>query len=522
MKGLRHLILVLGDQLNHDSSAFDGFDLSRDAVWMAEVREESTHVWTHKQRIALFLSAMRHFRDALRGNGVRVEYAELDSRKKTGGFRERLTIDLAALRPERVILAQPGEWRVLRDLEAVCKNASIPLEVREDRHFYCTLEEFRQHAKGRKSLRMEFFYREMRKRHAVLMDEGGPIGGEWNFDKENRGRFGREGPESPGDGPGFAPDALTRQVFELVGECFPGHPGSLDSFAWPVTRDEALRALDHFIAVRLADFGRFQDAMWTDEPWLHHSWLASSLNLKLLDPREVVEAAEAAYRAGAAPLPAVEGFIRQILGWREYVRGIYWTFMPGYLERNELDAREPLPDFYWTGETGLECLRQAIGQTLEHGYAHHIQRLMVTGLYALLLGVDPKALHEWYLAVYVDAVEWVELPNTLGMSQYADGGVMASKPYVATGNYIDRMSNYCSRCPKDPKARTGDKACPFTTLYWDFLIRHQERLATNQRMSLQLRNLERLNSGERAAVSRAAGKIRENPAVCYSADTNHG
>jgi deoxyribodipyrimidine photolyase-related protein len=516
METVRHLLLVLGDQLDREAAAFDGFDASRDAVWMAEVDEESTHVWTHKQRIALFLSAMRHFRDALRDDGVRVEYAELDSNKSTGSLRQRLGIDIRALRPERVILTHPGEWRVLEQLRAACEEEGVALELREDRQFFCSLEDFKEHAEGRKSLRMEFFYREMRRRHDVLMDGGKPEGGDWNYDKENRGAFGQGGPEGAGDGPGFAPDQLTREVFELVEKRFAGHPGSLDSFAWPVTRDEALRALDRFVADRLPDFGRYQDAMWTEEPWLFHSLLASSLNLKLLNPREVVKAAERAYRKGEAPLPAVEGFIRQILGWREYVRGIYWTFMPDYLGRNALEATAPLPDFYWTGETGLECLRQSVGQTLEHGYAHHIQRLMVTGLYALLLGVDPKAVHEWYLAVYVDAVEWVELPNVLGMSQFADGGLMASKPYAATGKYIDRMSNYCGNCPKNPAQRTGDDACPFTTLYWDFLLRNRNRLKNNQRMSLQLRNVDRIGEEERKEIREQADKIRAHPAVCSS------
>ena len=256
--------------------------------------------------------------------------------------------------------------------------------------------------------------------------------------------------------------------------------------------------------------------MWTGEAFLSHSLLSSSLNLKLLNPREVVAAAEKAYRDGQAPLAAAEGFIRQILGWREYVRGVYWLLMPEYLERNALEADQPLPDLYWTGETELACLRDAIGQTLKHGYAHHIQRLMVTGLYALLLGVRPREVHEWYLAVYVDAVEWVELPNTLGMSQYGDGGVMASKPYVATGKYIDRMSNHCASCPKNPANATGEDACPFTTLYWDFLLRHRDRLAGNLRMTMQLRNLERLSADRIEAIQAQAQTVRANPGMLLS------
>ena len=508
MKSPRHLILIFGDQLNRDASAFDDFDPAQDAVWMAEVDYESKHVWSHKQRIAIFLSGMRHFRDALLAEDIRVEYTQLDDRKESDKFSNRLSLDLRALSPEKVIVTQPGEWRVFQGLKKVCCDEDVSLEVRDDRHFYTTGKDFEEHAKGRKSLRMEFFYRELRKRLDVLMEDGKPTGGDWNYDKENRGSFGKVGPEDPNTGLSFKPDALTREVLDLVNDRFADHPGSLDSFAWPVTPQEAQKALSNFIQKRLPVFGKYQDAMWTDEPWLYHSLISTSLNLKLLNPRDAVSAAEKAYKDGHAPLAAVEGFIRQILGWREYVRSIYWMHMPEYIDRNAMDAQEPLPDFYWTGDTDLECLKQSVGQTLEHGYAHHIQRLMVTGLYALLLGVDPKKVHEWYLAVYVDAVEWVELPNTLGMSQYGDGGLMASKPYIATGNYINKMSNYCKNCPKDPKKKTGENACPFTTLYWDYLIRHQDTLKSNHRMGLQLRNLDRLNKDDRSAIGKASNEIR--------------
>jgi deoxyribodipyrimidine photolyase-related protein len=510
---VRHLIVVFGDQLNLDSSAFDGFDQKKDMIWMAEAEQESTHVWTHKQRITIFLAAMRHFRDQLQARGDRVHYAQLDDSRQTQCLPDRLGIDLRTLRPGRVIACQPGEWRVQENLKETCRENGVELEIREDRHFYTTLEDFEAHAEGRKSLRMEFFYRELRKRFGVLMDAGGkPEGGAWNFDKDNRGNFGKSGPEDPGKGPGHRADEITREVIDLVNERFADHPGSLDSFNWPVTREEARRDLDRFIRERLPTFGKYQDAMWQDEPWLYHSLISSSLNLKLLNPREVVGAAEEAYRAGRAPIAAVEGFIRQILGWREYVRGIYWRHMPEYMERNAMGAEEALPDFYWTGATELECLRQSIGQTLEHGYAHHIQRLMVTGLYALLLGVHPREVHAWYLAVYVDAVEWVELPNTLGMSQYGDGGLMASKPYVATGKYIQKMSNYCQTCPKNPAKRTGEEACPFTTLYWDYLLRHEAVLRKNQRMSLQVRNIDRIKPDERKAIQARAKAIRREPA----------
>lgn len=508
-KKARNLVLVLGDQLNADAAAFDGFEPDKDAVWMAEVAEESEHVWASKPRIAVFLAAMRHFRDARRADGVAVDYVELEETGNTGTLARELARAVERLRPEKLVMTEPGDWRVWRALEEAAEKLGVQLEVRVDRHFFASIADFKEHTVGRKQLRLEFFYRELRRRYRVLMDkQGEPEGGQWNFDHDNRGSFPKSGPQAVPVPVAFAPDEVTRGVLELVERRFAKHPGRLERFDWPVTPMDARRALADFIEHRLADFGKYQDAMWTREPWLYHSRLSAAINLKLLDPREVVAAAEAAWRAGRAPLASAEGFIRQILGWREYVRGIYWHFMPEYLEKNALGATEPLPEFYWSGDTEMACLRDAIGQTLEHGYAHHIQRLMVTGLYSLLLGVDPRKTHEWYLAVYVDAVEWVELPNTLGMSQYGDGGIMASKPYAATGKYIQRMSNYCTGCRFDPAKATGERACPFTTLYWDFLLRHQPRLAANQRMALQVKNLARLGVEERAEIRSRADEIR--------------
>ncbi len=508
---MRNLVLVFGDQLNADAAAFDGFDPKTDVVWMAEVAEESEHAWSAKPRIALFLAAMRHFRaDALR-RGWRVRYTELEDPANTGSLAGELRRASQELRPLKLIATEPGDWRVRRDLERTAGELGLSLEVRADRHFLCSVDEFRAHAGGRRQLRMEFFYREMRRRHRVLLQpDGKPVGGAWNFDAENRGSFGRSG---PGDVPpprAFPPDAITREALALVERRFARHPGDLAAFDWPVTPEEARWALEDFITRRLEHFGEYQDALWTGQPWLYHSRLSAALNLKLLDPRVVIAAAEAAHVQRRAPLAAVEGFIRQILGWREYVRGIYWMHMPDYLERNTLDAREPLPAFYWNADTQMNCLRETIGQTLRLGYAHHIQRLMVTGLYALLLGVRPREVHAWYLAVYVDAVEWVELPNTLGMAQYADGGVMASKPYAATGKYIQRMSNYCAGCRFDPSRATGEAACPFTTLYWDFLLRNESRLRGNQRMALQLKNLVRLQPAERETIRAQAAAIRRH------------
>lgn len=523
---VRNLLICLGDQLDPESALLTTADPAQDCIWMAELTGEATHVPSHKARIVLFLSAMRHFAENRRAAGWQVYYRTLQTEPAvTGftealqpentvtGFTEALLTDLVVLRPQRVRVLQPGEFRVVQPLQEACARGHVPLDILEDTHFFASLADFRHWAAGRKQLRLEYYYRELRRRHGVLLEAGGePSGGRWNFDPENRGAFPPGGPVNLPAPLAFPPDALTRQVCITVESRFAGHPGQLADFAWPVTPEQAEQALQDFLEHRLPGFGTFQDALWTGEPWLYHSRLAAAMNLKLLPARRVVALAEQAYRDGRAPLAAVEGFIRQILGWREYVRGIYWGYMPEYLERNALAAHAPLPDFYWTGQTDMRCLAEVIGQTLRHGYAHHIQRLMVTGLYALLYGVSPKAIHAWYLAVYVDAVEWVELPNTLGMSQFADGGLMASKPYCATGRYLQRMSNYCTGCRYVAEQRTGDRACPFTTLYWDFLLRHADTLRTNPRMAMQLRNLERLDGTTRAAIVQQAQAHRRQVA----------
>lgn len=510
MLRFRNIVVVFGDQLDHHSAAFDGFDQHRDLVWMAEVAGEATHVRSHKMRIALFLSAMRHFAAELRAKGVTVEYRDLEARDNRGTLAAEAHAALKKYLPERIIGVEPGEIRVEEMLKTVAAEARVPLEIRADRHFFCDKPTFAAWAGKRKQLRMEYFYREMRQRHNVLMQAGKPAGGEWNFDAENRGRFGKDGPVNIAAPLAFPPDDITRAVLPMVDKHFSKHPGSLAHFDLPVTAAEAERALTDFLHHRLSHFGLFQDAMWTQEPFLYHARISAALNLKLLSPRKVVAAAESAYQTGKAPIEAVEGFIRQILGWREYVRGIYFTYMPQYAKRNALKAHQPLPDFYWDGQTEMNCLRETVGQLLEYGYAHHIQRLMVTGLFALLFGADPVAVHEWYLAMFYDAVEWVELPNSMGMSQFSDGGIMASKPYAATGKYIARMSNYCQGCRFKPDQSTGADACPFTTLYWNFLLEHEEMLAKNQRMSLQVRNLARLKPSQKEAIVSAAAQIRES------------
>ncbi|MEB3207047.1 MAG: cryptochrome/photolyase family protein [Vampirovibrionales bacterium] len=519
---LETLWIVLGDQLDPDHPLFEQADPAHDAVWMAEVSEESTKVWSHKARIALFLSSMRHFAQQVSAQKIALCYTTLSETDNKGALDAQLKFDCQRMQPKRLAMVWPGEWDVLKSIQDTADALSCPLLLLPDEHFLSTPEDFRHYASGRKQLRMEFFYRQMRVRHHVLLDEaGGPEGGQWNFDHDNQGAFSKHGPGSVAPPMHFAPDALTADVLALVEDQFEHHPGSLAHFDWPVTPQQAQLALDDFIQHRLECFGQYQDAMWIDPcqdlPYLYHSRLSAALNLKLLNPRQVIQKAEAAYRSGRVSLASAEGFIRQILGWREYVRGIYWLYMPAYRHQNALCANAPLPSFYWSAKTDMACLQAAIRQSLDYGYAHHIQRLMVTGLFALLLGVHPMAVHRWYLAMYVDAVEWVELPNSLGMSQYGDGGIMASKPYIASGNYINRMSNACKQCRYDPAVRLGENACPFTTLYWAFLINHETSLMKNPRMGMQVRNLQRIEQSEKQAILQQAQKLRDT-LTCTSAD----
>ncbi|MDD3354687.1 cryptochrome/photolyase family protein [Zoogloea sp.] len=503
---IRHLILVLGDQLSHDNPALAGFDPSQDRILMVEAPSEARQVWSHKARIALFLSTMRHFAAELVAQGWPVDYLQLGLHPHAS-LMEAWVATISRLVPEQVIVCEPGEWRLEQALQALTRDTGVPVVQRPDSHFIASREAFLRWAGDRPTLLMEHFYRSMRKQHRVLMEGDGPAGGVWNFDKDNRQGFGRAGPTRVPTPPAFAPDDITRQVLAEVEAHFSDHPGSLAHFAWPVTRDDALAALGAFVRDRLPGFGSHQDAMWTGEPFLWHSLLAPALNLKLLDPREVIRAAEAAWQQGHAPLPAVEGFIRQILGWREFIRGVYWRDQPGIGEANHFGHTRPLPAWFWTGETRMNCQRQVIRQTLDHGYAHHIQRLMVTGNFALLAGLSPQAVAAWFLAVYVDAVEWVELPNVAGMALYANGGRFTSKPYVASGAYIKRMSNYCAGCSYSAEVRTGPRACPVTTFYWNFIDRHEASLATNPRALLMVKNLHRLSEDERTAIRQEASRL---------------
>ncbi len=493
------LRLVLGDQLSRDLSALRGIDREADVVLLAEVQEEATYVRHHPKKIAFVLAAMRHFAAELVAGGGRVDYVRLDDAENTGSFTGEIERAVARHAPERIVVTEPGEHRVRAMMDGWAERFDVPFEIRADDRFVCSLGDFARWAEGRKQLRMEYFYREMRQRTGLLMTASGePEGGRWNFDVENR--------KPPADGLAstgpmrFTPDDVTGEVLALVGARFGDHFGDLEPFWFAVTRAQAKRALAHFVAKSLPRFGDYQDAMIDGEDWLFHSVLSVYLNAGLLLPLEVCAAAERAYREGHAPLNAVEGFIRQIIGWREYVRGIYWRYMPEYAERNALAATRPLPAFYWTGETEMRCLAKVVDQTRREAHSHHIQRLMVTGNFALLAGVRPAEVCEWYLAVYADAYEWVELPNTLGMALYGDGGVMGSKPYAASGAYIDRMSDFCRSCRYDVKKKNGADACPFNYLYWNFVLENEQRLERNPRVQPVLRTLKRMKPEKIEAV----------------------
>lgn len=497
---VRRLVLILGDQLSPRLSALQGGDKARDVIVMAEVAAEAAYADHHKQKLALVLAAMRHFAEELRQDGWRFDYQPL-----TQGIADLETAAAQAIarhRPRMLVLTEPGEYRLWDQMQGWEQRLGLPVVIREDSRFLCSHQDFADWAQGRTSPLMEHFYRQMRRRTGLLMQGDEPMGGQWNFDAENR-------KPAKGDlfmpaAPSGADDAITREVLDLVQARFPDHYGRLRPFCWQVTRQGAEAARDRFLSQALPQFGRYQDAMLADRPWMYHSVLSAYLNIGLLDPLDLCERAQTEYLEGRAPLNAVEGFVRQIIGWREYVRGIYWLKMPDYAGMNALDADRPLPDFYWTGQTAMNCLSQAIGQTIDTAYAHHIQRLMITGTYALLIGADPQAVHRWYLGVYADAYEWVELPNTLGMSQHADGGFMATKPYAASASYINRMSDYCGGCQFDPKAKTGAKACPWNALYWDFIDRHQDRFQGNHRMRMIVASWQNRPEAERAALRQAA------------------
>ena len=492
------LRLILGDQLSPEISSLKDADKSRDIILLCEVFDEAVYVKHHQKKIAFLFSAMRHFAASLSDAGWNVDYVRLDQDGNSHSFSGEVARAVERHAPESVIATFASEWRVLTEMRDWENTLPCAVELRDDDRFYCSLDEFATWADGRKQLRMEYFYRELRRKTGILMSGNVPIGGQWNYDGENRGRA-PEGLEVPKH-TSFIPDDITNEVLSLVEDRFGDHFGKLRPFEFAVTHEQAAYVLDRFIAERLPLFGTYQDAMVEGEPFMFHAHIGLYLNCGLLSPQQAIIAAENAYHAGAAPLNAAEGFIRQILGWREFVRGLYWLKMPEYAEQNALEAHRPLPAFFWTADTKMNCLKQCVSETRDHAYAHHIQRLMVLGNFALLAGLSPKEVNEWFMIVYADAYEWVELPNVSGMALYADGGVLASKPYASGGAYIERMSNYCRSCHYKVKQKNGEQACPFNYLYWDFLIRHQDRLSGNARMGMMYRTLAKMSDEKRAAI----------------------
>ncbi|MGP6419673.1 cryptochrome/photolyase family protein [Pseudomonas putida] len=495
MNQKRRLCLVLGDQLSFDLASLQTLDSERDTVLLVEVMEEASHVPHHPQKIALIFSAMRHFAEALRDQGVSVEYVTLDDPHNSGSVPGELRRWQQRLHAEEVHVTECGDWR----LEQSIRDSGLPIHWHADTRFLCSRAEFAAWAAGKKQLRMEFFYREMRRKSRLLLNgDGTPVGGAWNFDAENRKAL-PKGVKAPYP-IRFSNDAITGEVLDLVKARFSQHYGALDDFNYPVTHADAQALWEYFLDYGLAGFGDYQDAMASDEPFLFHARISAALNIGLLDLRQLCSDVESAYWAGRIAMNAAEGFIRQLIGWREYVRGVYWLKMPDYALGNSFGNDRPLPEFYWTGATQMNCMRQAIGQSLQHAYAHHIQRLMVTGNFALLAGIAPSQICEWYLAIYMDAFDWVELPNTLGMVMHADGGYLGSKPYCASGQYINRMSDYCRGCAYKVSESTADNACPFNSLYWHFLMRHGEQLRGNQRMAMMYKNLDRMPQAKQEAL----------------------
>lgn len=486
-----NLRLVLGDQLNRYISSLDDVSRTSDVIMLCEVAEEATNVKHHQKKLIFIFSAMRHFAEALRTDGFQVHYVTLDEAGNSGTFGGELKRAIERYEPDGVIVTEANEYRVLEDMKSWQKTLDIPVEIRPDRRFMCSHKGFNDWAKGRKQLRMEYFYRELRKSYQILMDGDLPIGGEWNYDADNQKPL----PETIDIPPTYreTPDAITKTAIKMVSERFSDHFGDIDDFHYAVTRKQALDALKQFVASRLPLFGDYQDAMLQNEPWLFHSHISLYLNCGLLLPMDCIKLAEEAYHNQQAPINAVEGFIRQIVGWREFVRGVYWLHMPEYAKKNSLDAQRRLPEFYWSGQTKMNCVAQSVKETKQHAYAHHIQRLMVLGNFALLAGIHPDEVHEWYLLVYADAYEWVELPNVTGMALFADGGLLASKPYAASGAYINKMSNYCKNCRYNVKTKHGESACPFNYLYWHFLIQSQEKFANNPRMAMIYSTLKKMD-----------------------------
>jgi len=493
----KRLILVLGDQLSENNPALKSADPAQDTLLLAEVAEEAAYVRHNRHKIALIFAAMRHFAKRLESAGFSVIYYQYADGKPS--LEAAVADALKTCGADSVCCCEPGEYRLQSAMTTWSKSLGVPVEVLEDTRFLSANADFAAWAEGRKQLRMEFFYREMRKRYGVLLEpDGKPAGDKWNYDSDNR--KGWRAQEPVPERPAITRDAITDTVLAEVEAAFPDNPGDLAEFCYAVTHKDAQAQFDWFCEHALPLFGTYQDGLAEESPWLFHSLISMYLNIGLLEPLPVCQQVERAWRDGRCSLAAAEGFIRQVLGWREYVRGIYWLMMPDYKQRNTFQAETPLPAFFWDANTDMRCLSQALAQSLDLGYGHHIQRLMVIGNFALLAGLDVEEVCDWYLAVYVDAFEWVELPNTLGMALHADGGVMASKPYAASGKYIQRQGNHCTQCKYNPAKTTGEGACPYNSLYWRFIDKHSDYLENNARMGLILANWRKKSPSERQAI----------------------
>ena len=499
---VRDLIIILGDQLSHEISSLEKIRKNEDKILMMEVSNEIEYVNHHKKKLVLIFSAMRHFANELKKNKFDVTYVEFDKSKEN--FTKELEKQCKKFNPESIKITHPSEYRVLDEVKKWKKVLNIPVTILEDSRFFCKINEFSDWVSSKKELKMELFYQKMRKKYKILIDdEGKPIGGKWNYDVKNRKRLPKNHSKIPT--PLICkPDKITKRVISQLEKKYTKHFGDLEPFWFATTKKDAIKSLEDFIKNRLEFFGPYEDAMKENEKFLYHSVLSVYLNIGLLNPREVIQKV---LQSKELPIESIEGFVRQIVGWREYVRGIYWHYMPKYSQTNFFNAKNKLPDFYWTGKTKMNCMKNCIDQTKEEAYAHHIQRLMITGNFALIAGIDPKQVCNWYLSVYADAFEWVELPNTHGMILYADGGILGSKPYAASGNYINKMSDYCKNCEYDVKIKNGKNACPFNYLYWNFFLNNQEKLKKNPRLWTAFSNIKNMSEERKKQIKEDSKKF---------------
>lgn len=507
----KRLRLLLGDQLNYNHSWLE--EVNDDVTYyMAETKEEATYIKHHIQKVVGFFLSMRHFAEHLKSEGHRIIYYEIDSEDNRQDLIENLSALIESNEIEKFEYQMPDEFRLDQKLKTFCNQLEITSKVYGTEHFYTTRTEVSDFYKEKKEMTMEYFYRHMRKKHGIMIGaDQKPEGGQWNFDKSNRKKWNGKPPI-----PKFKIfDRNVESVLKQIESQGIKTMGRIDAkaFVWPCSRTEALEVLDYFCEILLVHFGDYEDAMHTDEKFLFHSRLSFAMNTKMLSPKEIIDAALEKYYSVKTDIDIsqIEGFVRQILGWREYMRGLYWHQMPGYKSKNKLENHNKLPDFYWTGKTDMNCLKHAVNQSLDEAYAHHIQRLMILGNFALLNMTDPDEVDAWYLGVYIDAIEWVEITNTRGMSQFADGGIIATKPYVSSGSYINKMSNYCKSCKYAVSKKEGDDACPFNNLYWNFLYEKQAHFENNQRMNMMMSMLKKMKKATLNNHLERAKEIIKNP-----------